>query len=199
VGGMNEGVWFLDTDGGSFVLKLVKGQRQHDLIPTEAESVVKLSQKHPGIAGDLTITFPIKIFNCMRPDATKLHDLIVMRKAPGVRLTELTAEMYHSDRLDAIMPIYEKVGKLLREFHARYGNSQHTDFQPSNVLYCEDTGAITIIDIGGMGPDSTGMNNDCQHFRSVMDCVAGSYPGLLAPCLRHFQCGYDHQAVPSVG
>jgi len=189
-GGLNEGVWFLNANGVSLVLKLVRGKRQHD-IPTEAESFVKLSQEHPGIAGDMSITFPIKIFKCMRRDATKVLDLIVMRKAPGMRLAEITAHMYHGKQVDSIMPIYERVGKLLREFHTRYGNSQHNDFQPSNVLYCEETGAITMIDVGGMGRDQ-GMESDCQHFRKSMESLGGSYPGLVAPCLRHFQLGYEH-------
>jgi len=191
-GGLNEGVWFLNANGVSLVLKLVKGKRQHGTMPTEAESFVKLSQNHPRIASDMSITFPIKIFRCMRTDATKLHDLIVMRKAPGKRLAEITACMYHRGDVDAIMPIYERIGKALREYHERYGNSQHGDFQPSNVLYCEETGAITMIDVGGMGRSHPSSDSDCQHFRKSMDILSRSYPGLIAPCLRHFQCGYDH-------
>jgi len=192
-GGLNEGIWFLNAGAGrSLVLKLVRGTRQHATVPTEAESFVKLSQDFPGIASDQSISFPLKIFRCVRPDTSKVHDLIVMVRAPGKRLAEITACKFHNKELEQLKAIYESVGKLLSEFHARYQQFQHGDFQPSNIMCDEETGRITMIDAGGMARVTRTQDTDLMHFRMSMDILARSYgPELVAICMRHFQAGYD--------
>jgi len=192
-GGLNEGIWFLNAGAGrALVLKLVRGQRQHETVPTEAESFVKLSQDFPGIASDQSISFPLKIFRCVRPDTSKVHDLIVMVRAPGKRLAEITACKFHNKELEQLKAIYERAGKLLSEFHTRYQQFQHGDFQPSNVMCDEETGRITMIDAGGMARVTRTQDTDLTHFRLSMDILARSYgPELVATCLQHFQAGYD--------
>ena len=37
------------------------------------------------------------------------------------------------------------------------------------VFLDEDTGAITVIDVGGMSRNNTGIESDCQRFRKSMD------------------------------
>mmetsp|Transcript_164840 Transcript_164840/g.316499 ORF Transcript_164840/g.316499 Transcript_164840/m.316499 type:complete len:925 (+) Transcript_164840:91-2865(+) len=198
-GGLNEGVWFLtDSAAGSrpgeakkpeLVLKLVKGTRSHEKVPTEAESFIKMFNDHPGIQDDTHLTFPLKIFSCIRPGKVKIYDLIIMKKAPGVRLTEHIARMRFKQEAEAIFPVFSSLGIILGEFHLKYGKCQHGDFQPSNVLFDEVSGKISLIDIGGMG--SNQYESDIEHFANALQILKRNYSGdLLDQCQRHFEAGY---------
>jgi len=192
-GGLNEGVWFL-TDmkpGGNevIVLKLVRGHRIATAVLTESENFLKLNRDHPGIANDPSVAFPVKIFNCFGPDRQKRYDLIAMKKVRGERLAELIARLWYGNKVPQLMQVFERLGVVLAEFHQRYGNSQHGDFQPSNIFYDEDRGDMSLIDIGGMGVPT--METDVEHFERSMKLLAEAYGAQLArDGIRAFQQGY---------
>lgn len=193
-GGLNEGVWFLtDTRrNGSreeLVLKLVRGHRITPTILTEAENFLRMSQEHPGIIQDPSVAFPCKIFNCVGEGTNKQQDLIVMRKVQGSRLAELIAHKWYGNQAAELMHIFSRVGEVLCDFHCRYNNAQHGDFQPSNIFYDEDRGEVTMIDVGGMGVPTT--DTDVQHFSKSLKMLADAYGNQLATDgLRSFEQGY---------
>lgn len=193
-GGLNEGVWFAtDASKGStkeeLVLKLVRCHRVAASIPTEAENCLRIFREHSSAVNDPTIAFPIKIFSCLGTGGTKRYDLIVMRRVRGERLAELIARKWYSKQVPQLMQILEKLGICLAEFHARYGNSQHGDFQPSNIFYDEDKDEIALIDVGGMGVPT--MESDVEHFAKSMKLLAEAYGvQLSADGMRHFERGY---------
>jgi len=193
-GGLNEGVWFAtDASKGSvkeeLVLKLVRCHRVAASIPTEAENCLRIFREHSSAVNDSTIAFPIKIFSCLGTGGTKRYDLIVMRRVRGERLAELIARKWYSKQLPQLMQILEKLGICLAEFHARYSNSQHGDFQPSNIFYDEDEDEIALIDVGGMGVPT--MESDVEHFAKSMKLLAEAYGvQLSADGMRHFERGY---------
>mmetsp|Transcript_50794 Transcript_50794/g.91243 ORF Transcript_50794/g.91243 Transcript_50794/m.91243 type:complete len:619 (-) Transcript_50794:74-1930(-) len=192
-GGLNEGVWFVTgtRNGGreQLVLKLVKCTRIASNVPTEAENCEKVYRDHPEIAADTSVSFPLKIFSCMS-NGTKRHDLIVMRRVPGERLAELICRKYYAKQEPLLAKIFDALGRQLAEFHSRYGNAQHGDFQPSNVFYDEARDALAFIDIGGMGIPC--MDNDVAHFRKAMNLLANAYgPTLHSDLIAAFDRGYQ--------
>lgn len=191
-GGLNEGVWYL-TDvatGHDLVLKLVNGSRKVPNILTEAENLQKLGKEFPALAGDPTVAFPIKIFSCVSPDPMKRQDLIAMRKVKGERLAEFIAKKVFYQHSNDILAMLERLGACLADFHARYNNLQHGDFQPSNVFFDELTQEVFLIDIGGMGMPT--MDNDVQHFTTAMGLLAEAYGHkLIQEGLRFFVQGYS--------
>lgn len=192
-GGLNEGVWILKTSGRGrpedLVLKLVKCNRIAPSVPTEAENFIKLQKDYPAIMSDPSVAFPSHILSCMGAGGVKRHDLIVMRKVPGMRMAELIANKWYGNQIRHLMDIFEKLGLTLAEYHARYGNVQHGDFQPSNVFYDEEEDKLFLIDMGGMGMPT--METDLQHFTKSMKLLSDAYgPSLLSDGMRHFEQGY---------
>lgn len=197
-GGLNEGVWFLtdpvqnSTKGSSkeeFVLKLVRCHRIDQNILTEAENFLKIYREHPAVVNDPVLAFPLRIFSCVGPGSTKRFDLIIMRKVRGDRLAEVIARKWYSGRVPQLWRIMEKLGVCLAEFHGRYGNNQHGDFQPSNILYDEEQDGLTFIDVGGMGVPTT--ESDVEHFSKSMKLLAETYGSRLAvEGNYHFEQGY---------
>jgi len=191
-GGLNEGVWFLsdeDQPGKDLVLKLVKCTRRGTLL-TEAENFVKLNTDHPKIAKDSAVAFPVRIFKCLGPAPERSHryDLIVMWKVKGERLAEFIAHCWYAKEFDELWNIFERIGETLAAFHLRYDESQHGDFQPSNVFYDQDTGQFSLIDIGGMGVHTS--ENDRQHFSKSLKLLADAYGSQLLTGQRSFETGY---------
>lgn len=202
-GGLNEGVWFMsDPDNvpsepskqgpgnasGDLVLKLVRCHRVASSVPTEAENFIKLFRDHPRIIDDPNLAFPCMIFSCMLT-GQKRHDLIVMRKVRGERLAELIARKWYGNQRQHLMQILERLGTALGEFHARYSNKQHGDFQPSNFFYDEATDLISLIDNGGIGIPTT--DTDIQHFTKSIKLLADCYgPQLGSDGLHAFERGY---------
>lgn len=196
-GGLNEGVWFLsDPKGGSkeeFVLKLVKCHRIDQNILTEAENFLKIARDHPAAVADPVLAFPLRVFSCVGPGGAKRFDLIVMRKVRGERLAEVIARKWYGGQVPQLLRVLEKLGACLAEFHGRYGNNQHGDFQPSNILYDEDRDELTFIDVGGMGVPTT--ETDVEHFSKSIRLLADSYGARLAvDGLRHFEQGFAKAA-----
>lgn len=203
-GGLNEGVWFMSDSRRAtgvreeLVLKLVRGHRITATILTEAENFLRMSQDHPGIIKDPSVAFPFMIFSCVTETGGKQHDLIVMRKVAGSRLAELIAHKWYGHQVPQLMHIFERVGEVLGEFHCRYKNSQHGDFQPSNIFYDDDRGEVTMIDVGGMGVPTT--ETDTQHFAKSLKMLSDAYGAQLATDgLRFFEQGYAKTGPGSRG
>lgn len=195
-GGLNEGVWFLTDPAqpnpgsqGELVLKLVRGCRIDQSLLTEAENLQKIAREKPGVTSDPALAFPTRVVGLLGPGGAKRHDLIVMRKARGDRLAEFIARKWYSGQAQALLHVFEKVGACLGEFHTRYGNTQHGDFQPSNILYDEEGDALRFIDVGGMGVPTT--QGDVAHFSHSIRLLAETYGASLAnDGLRRFDQGY---------
>jgi len=195
-GGLNEGVWFLsdssrDPPARDLVLKLVKCTRISSTILTEAENFVKVFSEFPRMSQDSSVAFPVRIFKCLGPAPERLHrhDLIVMWKARGERMAELIAHKWYQKQFDVLWEIFDQLGQALSAYHMRYNENQHGDFQPSNVMYDEDTGEIALIDIGGMGvPTAT---TDIEHFSKSLKLLADVYGSqLLSEGFKSFEAGY---------
>jgi len=187
-GGLNEGVWFMYGEE-DLALKLVKCQRIACNVPTEAENLERVFQEHPGIGADETIAFPVKLCGCFLSDGSKKYDLIVMRKIPGERLAEVLSKLYHAKQEPVLHAIWYAVGQQLAAFHDRY-QKQHGDFQPFNIFYDEESGAIRFIDVGGMGIPT--MDNDKEHLREAMTLLKSGYgESLLDALYSDFSQGYD--------
>mmetsp|Transcript_112952 Transcript_112952/g.364655 ORF Transcript_112952/g.364655 Transcript_112952/m.364655 type:complete len:737 (-) Transcript_112952:280-2490(-) len=203
-GGLNEGVWFLGGSIGAaagggheeFVLKLVRCCRIASNILTEAENCLKIYREHPAVARDPTLAFPLKIFSCVDSAGTKRHDLLVMRKVRGERFAELIARKWYGNQVAQLLQTMERLGACLGEFHSRY-KVQHGDFQPSNIFYDEETEAVALIDVGGMGVPTT--ESDVEHFSRALRLLSDVYGARLASDgLRHFERGYARTAPASM-
>jgi len=190
-GGLNEGVWIVSNMEGKedMVLKLVRSDRIVPTILSESENFLKLAQNFPMIASDTAIAFPTKILYCLGPGGVKRNDLIVMKKVPGRRLSELIAHKWYSKQVPALMTIFEKLGGILAKFHDRYGGVQHGDFQSSNVFYDEEGDQMSLIDMGGMCVKH--LETDVEHFAKSMKILSDAYGStLLTDGLRAFKRGY---------
>mmetsp|Transcript_43724 Transcript_43724/g.79801 ORF Transcript_43724/g.79801 Transcript_43724/m.79801 type:complete len:949 (+) Transcript_43724:85-2931(+) len=192
-GGLNQGVWILTDPSSSVpdhVLKLVRCHRIAPTVKTEAENFQEIAKTHPSIMHDPAVAMPVKIFGCFGADGQKKHDLIVMHKAPGLRFAEIIAQKYYSKQLPQLMLLFERLGACLREYHNHYSNSQHGDFQPSNVFCEEESGRVCLIDCGGMGVPT--METDVEHFQKSMRLLSDAYGhNLLHDGIRHFEAGYQ--------
>jgi hypothetical protein len=211
-GGQNHGLWNLRSPGSvgstrssvssskeagargaqlNFVLKLVKSKRKGSSILTEAEGFISLFEKHPAIVDDPHLAFPLKILKFTEPGGMRgEQDLIVMREVPGQRLSDLIAHKHNANQTAQIMQILEEIGSLLREFHARYGNKQHGDFQPSNIMYDETTRRGVFIDISGMAQE-TSKETDMERFCGSLSLLSGFYgPQFFINGKRHIEKGY---------
>jgi hypothetical protein len=190
-GGLNEGVWFVkDPPAKDLVLKLVKCNRVSNRILTEAENFVKLLADYPKIASDDALAFPVRIFKCLGPPPERQHryDLIVMWKVKGDRLAEVIARKWYAKDHELIWKIFERLGETLAEFHHRYSDSQHGDFQPSNVFYDQEASQFSFIDIGGMGVPTR--ETDTEHFNKALKLLADAYGSQLTNGQRSFEGGY---------
>lgn len=92
-------------------------------------------------------------------------------------------------RVPEVLAILEKAGKCLGEFHQHYGGKQHGDLTPTNVLYDEVSGRVTLIDLGGMGCSS--FENDVSYFSKSLSLSARLVgPQLETQGVHHFKQGY---------
>jgi len=199
-GGLNQGIWIVTDNGQKLVLKQSRCQRIASNILTEAENFVRILKDHPEIANDPLVAFPVKIFSCTGPEG-KISDIIAMKKCPGERLCEFVAAKFYANQMQQLNCALEEVGHCLAQFHSRYGNEQHGDFQPSNIYYEEKTKVVTFIDVGGMGVPT--MGTDVDHFHQCVRAMTASYQvNLHVELLRAFDKGYhsspDSQRIVSV-
>lgn len=191
-GGRNEGLWLLKYVNGSnakYVLKLISCHRCHYTVPTETETFLKLSKEHPGLSTDKEMAFPLKLFACQNPGPRR-YDLIVMRPAPGLRVTEVLHNKWHRKQIEDIMKILRCIGACLKRFHVRYRNTQHADLNSSNIFWDDATGAVTFIDLGGMGCPT--IETDNEYFKKAFRMmVAKTWGAITEEACRMFDAGYN--------
>lgn len=189
-GGLNDGVWFVRSQEGELVLKLVSGVSSHPAIPTEAASLQRISRANLGIVDDCDIAFPHKVLRLQGCPSGKPRDLIVMRRAPGLRLQEVISDKLHSGRRNELFLILEAVGTCVAKFHCKYGNQQHSDLTVANIMYDDSTGRVTLIDVGGMGDPQIHVK-DVDHFPKSIELLTKHQDSLIAnQLIVHFQTAY---------
>lgn len=192
-GGMNQGVWSLCDSKHSLMLKLVKSQRHHPMIQTEAENFQKLAKDYPSLVHDRDFTFPLKVFRCRGHAGHNTHDLIVMSKAPGQCFTDVINRKMQSRQVADLMQAFEGLGSFLANAHNKYG-LQHGDFQPSNIFYDEASARFTMIDIADLALHDARygvQDNDVEHFCAGVRLLARCH-GEHMHCegVRRFKAGY---------
>lgn len=198
-GAFNDGVWVVaDVENTGLVLKLVPHKRSPATRKTDAEKYMELSARLPGLATDPSLSFPIQIFMLRGPSGVK-KDLIVMRKAAGLQITQHLYHKFHGGQTDELQTIFKDFGIFLRGVHKTYAfngkSMQHGDCQPSNVFYDESSERFTMIDIAdfGYGPYiAEGGENDVEHFIAGVRTLRQWYgAAMLESCLREFRKGYS--------
>merc|ERR1712187_784701 len=192
-GAHNEGVCILKTPTEELVLKLVRNQAIFPGVPTEAENLIKISREHPSILQDSSVAFPRQIVRLLGSRQEHRYDVIVMQKAVGQGLGQVIQQKWRAGRIPELMSILEKVGECLGKFHQRYGNKQHGDLTPTNVLYDETSGCVTLIDLGGMGCSSC--EGDVNYFSKNLSLSARLVGQQLeTQGVQHFKQGYAKAA-----
>lgn len=194
-GGLNAGIWFVKGCGEDTVLKLVKFDPRTPSELVEADTLVRLRRDHPAITSDASVSFPYKILHIIGTGGVRRYDLIAMQRAPGQALALTIADKWYSNREDELMRIFERVGACLSQFHKRYGGKQHGDYHPQNIFYDDVTGAITCIDLGGMG-GITDCSDRERLAKSVVQ-LAACYGPKLEEAIRYFERGYAQAAGTS--
>lgn len=192
-GGQNHGVWRLSDSSKILVLKLVRNQRNHPMIPTEGENFVKLAREYPRLVHDRDIAFPLKIFRCRGPSGNNTHDLIVMMEAPGECFTNVINSKWPRRKGSELMNNFEALGSFLANVHKKYG-LEHGDFQPSNIFYDEASDHFTMIDVADLslpGSPFGCQEPDVEHFCSGVRLLARCHgEQFRAEGVRRFKAGY---------
>lgn len=192
VGGLNEGIWLLKGCGEDAVLKLVKYDARLPTEFAEADVCVRLHREHPNIDSDATVAFPYRILHLMGAGGARQYDLIAMPRAPGQALALTIADKWYSGKGDELMGIFRRIGACLAQFHTHYGGKQHGDFHSNNIFYDDATGAITFIDIAGMGCKTT--SSDREHLTKTIVQVSACYGEKLREAVTFFENGYAQAA-----
>lgn len=167
-GGLNQGLWLLKDSSRELILKMVTSTRFMGF-PTEAESFVELARKHGQIANDPSISFPIKLFQCVSGDG-QTKDLIVMPRIPGESFADVIAKKLSMGRRTELAADLAAFGEFLARFHARHG-MQHGDLQPANVIFDETSRRFSLIDVAEMGNPKI-KEKDVDHFLNGLDNLA---------------------------
>lgn len=184
-GGCNQGMWIMRTSSQrEFILKLVSANRQ------EGNKLSTLVRNHPSIVKDPLLAFPLQVFHVIGAGGTKRYDLIVMDKARGRTLADFLGSKWYSQGADPVKRVMKKLGSSLREFHTRYRNSQHGDFQPSNIFYDEASDKLTFIDVADIGANQA-HHSDKQHLLESLRILSRAYGSkFLADASGAFEAGY---------
>lgn len=193
-GGLNLGVWTIyeHSRQQTLILKLVSSQGNFG--PSEAEKLRLLGHKYPSLASDNAVAFPVKIFSCVDPSGKRSHDFIVMRKVLGKPVGDVIGMKWNVGQKTDVMKILRELGCFLARFHKRYGNSQHCDFQPSNVFYDTSSGKFAMIDIADLG-DQSRSEDDVKHFVQSLCLLSAAYgEEFYTDGKRHFEEGYNFGA-----
>jgi|Transcript_766 tRNA A-37 threonylcarbamoyl transferase component Bud32 len=200
-GGFNDGIWIVSNARTvGLVLKLVPRRRQHDDRKTDAEKYHELQGRCPNILAEFSLTFPVKILRLKEPSGAYDKDLIVMRKAMGMQMTQHLFEKFHAGREAELPSIFQEFGRFMKTIHLGYKGMQHGDCQPSNVFYDEVSRCFTLVDVAdfGFGPFmAQGGENDVAHFVDGLRTLTQWYgQSLIENCAKHFQMGYGNDAGP---
>lgn len=197
-GAFNEGVWTIHNDTSQgLVLKLVDSTRRHTSRPTDAEGYMRLSDICRNIASDHSLSFPVKIFQLRCPSGSRSKDLIVMRRAAGMQLTQILYYKFQKHEIADLLRIFKEFGSFMQTIHRVYRGMQHGDCQPSNVFYDAFNGIFTLIDVAdfGYGPFiADGGADDVEHFVEGLKTLSQWYGGqVIADCERQFRQGYSEE------
>jgi serine/threonine protein kinase len=190
-GGLNDGMWIAEDvpSRTALVLKLAPSRPRHGGA-SEAENFVRISREHPSIVNDTSIAFPLKVCSCIGPAGDHPHDLIVMRKASGEPLGDVIALKRNAGGMPEVLQILRQLGMFLAQFHKRYGNKQHGDFQPSNIFYDSSSRMFALIDIADLGHRSA-VDGDVPHFIESLRILSSVYgQQFYSEGKRHFEEGY---------
>lgn len=196
-GSFNDGIWSVsETNALGYVLKLVPAQRAHLHRTTDTEKYLKVQSQCPNIVSELSMSFPLKIFQLKGPSGATVSDLIVMRKAPGQQLTfQMVCAIKHGGSVPAMLDVMGKFGRFLKKIHRDYKGMQHGDCQASNIFYDEDSGQFTLIDVADFGYDpkmAQGGDNDVECFIAGLRTLSRWYgQSIIEDCLQRFQAGYN--------
>lgn len=177
------------------ILKLVDANLR------EGDHLFHLARSHPSIPFDPNLSFPSHILRCVEPDGAHRYDLIVMEKAAGAALAEVISFKWYAKESAHVMRIIEELGSCLKEFHMRYGNSQHGDFHASNIFYDEATDQFTFIDVADIGsPKRSKTYTDKEHFIQSLRGMSHTFGAtFFADASQAFQAGYSRsRSEPSV-
>eukprot|EP00427_Karlodinium_veneficum_P031271 CAMPEP_0169192908 /NCGR_PEP_ID=MMETSP1016-20121227/5882_1 /TAXON_ID=342587 /ORGANISM="Karlodinium micrum, Strain CCMP2283" /LENGTH=355 /DNA_ID=CAMNT_0009269313 /DNA_START=9 /DNA_END=1076 /DNA_ORIENTATION=- len=180
------------------VLKLVP--HHHEKRKTDREKYIELLKRCPRIVSDPSITVPIKIFQLSGPDGAKRKDLIVMRQASGMQITQHLYYKFHGggERIGELLNIFKCFGRFLRDIHQVYrigGKSmQHGDCQPSNIFFDDNSGSFTLIDVADFGVGlylGSGRDDDVERFIAALVSLKVCYSqSLIDACVNEFRAGY---------
>jgi len=189
----NDGLWTIPMSLGEpcLFLKLVANRLG------ESKKFQDLAAAFPGITSDPQVAFPSFIFRCTTCKDKQPDDLLVMQKVDGVSLHTFTLRQLRQDGragLHLLTSLFEQVGATLADFHARYGNKQHGDFQPANIIYNETTGKITFIDLGNMGNPKSPPGADVTQLKdAIRYTIALNDPSIAQTLEQQFVNGYDRR------
>jgi hypothetical protein len=195
-GCFNDGIWIVsDAATTGLVLKLVPHQNPGR--KADREKYAEIQQRCPKILTEFSMTFPIMIFQLIEPSGAIKKDLIVMRKAMGMQITQHLFCSFHGGRTAELPAIFQDFGKFIKAIHLTYrvnGKSmQHGDCQPSNVFYDEVSRVFTLVDVAdfGFGPYlAEGGEDDVQHFIDGLHTLTEWYgKALIEDCAKHFRRG----------
>jgi len=189
-GGQNDGVWLLESGGITCVLKLVRNVNLGIELPTETERFAQLAAACPNLLYDDALTFPMRIFRLRSQVQNPTFDLLVMPLATGERLSDIVSILWALKKRGQVMDIMERAGKFLKDFHARYNNMQHCDFQPSNLFYDEARQKFTLVDLADLGQQALITEKDADRFLNGLRIMGKSLGPEFMETLRHFQAGY---------
>lgn len=190
-GGQNDGVWLLEANGISCVLKLVRNLQLGIELPTETEKFSKLAAACPDVLFDDALTFPMRIFRLRSQVVNPTFDLLVMPMAPGERLSDIISIHWALKKRAEVMDIMERAGRFLKDFHVRYNHMQHCDFQPSNLFYDDARRKFTLVDLADLGQQALITEKDVDRFLNGLRIIGKSLGPEFMDTLRYFQAGYN--------
>jgi len=169
-------VWILGGGpgvGDFWCIKRVSSLRRVPNLPTDVQHCDALLRRFPELLADKRLGFPHSVVH-LQAEGKPAGDLLIARAMPGIQLAQHIAKLETRKPGDhfALERISEQIGAHLADFHRRYTDpmtgepARHSDFHPSNVLYDEKTGAISFVDLTGMG--TWGPNDDVDKFARLI-------------------------------
>jgi len=201
-GAFNDGVWIV-SGGLSFGLVLKLVPHQQTTRKTDQEKYTNIQQLCPKILSEYSVAFPLKILQLSGPDGDRYKDLLVMRQAPGLQLTQHLYHKFNGGVIADLLKMFEEFGRFLKTMHQVYRvenrSMQHGDCQPSNVFYDEVSAGFTLIDVAdfGFGPYlAQGGEDDVEHFVEGLSSLKAWYgQSLIDDCVDKFRKGYGVKPI----
>jgi hypothetical protein len=192
-GGQNDGIFFIQSVSFKlYCLKVVRGGRKFDSVPSERENYLAIKKKFPDIVGDENVCFPRCIMSFSRQvGGVDGWDVFVMNVARGERMAEVVGRLVKSNDLNKLGQVCLQVGIQVVKFHQRYFSTQHCDLQCSNIYIdtSQQPCVVTLIDLGGMGSNVQG--NDVDYFQQSIRLLGRTYGSEFEKiAIENFSKGY---------